>query len=510
MGASGSLGVVMISQHSSPAAGSSLMRLMRLLLLLRQAWAAVAVATPSDLRQKAPGALCTHTFVLPEVVTCGRAGDAGTDPGWLGRDTLPFPQETPVVRALQRLERAVEENTHALQELESRTAGRAREEVLQVQQRAVQNCTTAIVELGSRLLGQNAQQAAKVAALQHQVSSHASRLQERLLENSLVTQQVGRALGQQAHELDRLQRRNGELDAAAATLERRREERLAGAHQERRRVRGLLSGQGTRLAELARRLDETGAGHGRLLRQHAQLERGVRVAQALLLLLLRSGGNEPRAGDCGEILRSGGTVSGVYTIRVANASRPVKVYCDMDTSGGGWTVIQRRQDGSVDFHRSWQEYKLGFGLPSGEHWLGNELIHQLSSNKPSQLRIMLWDWEGHSAYAHYSDFQLAGERQNYRLLVKGYSGTAGKHSSLAQGGIDFSTRDADNDNCPCRCAQMSTGGWWFDACGPSNLNGLHYTSGRRSRRLNGIKWHYWRGGSYSLSRTSMMIRPIDY
>ncbi|CAN0026344.1 unnamed protein product [Lampetra fluviatilis] len=502
----------MASQHSSPAPGSSLMLLMRLLLLLRQAWAAVVVATPSDLRQKAPGALCTHTFVLPEVVPCVR------DLAWLGRDALRLTQETPVARALQRLERAVEENTHALQELESRTAGRAREEVLQVQQRAVQNCTTAIVELGSRLLGQNVQQAAKVAALQHQVSSHASRLQERLFENSLVTQQVERALGQQAHELDRLQRRNSELDAAAATLERRREGRLAGAHQERRRLQGLLSGQGARLAELARRLDEAGAGHGRLLRQHAQLELLQHNSdnqcncngRAYLILKTQQQCNELRAGDCGEILRSGGTVSGVYTIRVANASRPVKVYCDMDTSGGGWTVIQRRQDGSVDFHRSWQEYKLGFGLPSGEHWLGNELIHQLSSNKRSQLRIILWDWEGHSAYAHYSDFQLAGERQNYRLLVKGYSGTAGKHSSLVEGGIDFSTRDADNDNCPCRCAQMSTGGWWFDACGPSNLNGLHYTSGRRSQRLNGIKWHYWRGGSYSLSRTSMMIRPIDY
>ena len=59
----------------------------------------------------------------------------------------------------------------------------------------------------------------------------------------------------------------------------------------------------------------------------------------------------------------------------------------MTTDGGGWIVIQKRFDGSVDFNRNWNDYKNGFGDVNGEYWLGNEFVHQYTEKDQSEMKI---------------------------------------------------------------------------------------------------------------------------
>ena len=55
--------------------------------------------------------------------------------------------------------------------------------------------------------------------------------------------------------------------------------------------------------------------------------------------------------DCYDVLLQGHNENGVYSLQINNATSSVDVFCDMETDGEGWTVLLKRQDGSVDFYR---------------------------------------------------------------------------------------------------------------------------------------------------------------
>lgn len=61
------------------------------------------------------------------------------------------------------------------------------------------------------------------------------------------------------------------------------------------------------------------------------------------------------------------------------------------------------------------------------------------------------------------------------------------------------------------CAHFHKGGWWYNACGQSNLNGVWYSGGvYRSKFQDGIFWADYGGGFYSMKSVRIMIRPIDW
>ncbi|XP_025102458.1 ficolin-1-like [Pomacea canaliculata] len=113
-------------------------------------------------------------------------------------------------------------------------------------------------------------------------------------------------------------------------------------------------------------------------------------------------------------------------------------------------VFQRRRDGSVDFYRSWTQYEAGFGDVTGEFWLADDT---------------LWDLSGAS----------------------------------------FSTYDRDNDNYPVNCAALYHGAWWYNECSNSNLNGRYIADG--ADVTDGINWYYaYYDRSFTFSE--MKVKPL--
>ena len=129
----------------------------------------------------------------------------------------------------------------------------------------------------------------------------------------------------------------------------------------------------------------------------------------------------PLAKNCAALHKSDNKTSGVYKIS-PDDEQAFAVFCDQNTEEGGWTVFQKRLDGSVDFNRNWTDYKQGFGNLSGEFWLGLDIIRRLTNQTNNTLRVELEDFEGNTAYAEYDTFAVADEADRYRLSVGGYTG----------------------------------------------------------------------------------------
>nr|KAF6378074.1 ficolin 3 [Myotis myotis] len=207
---------------------------------------------------------------------------------------------------------------------------------------------------------------------------------------------------------------------------------------------------------------------------------------------------------CQELLSRGATLSGWYHLCLPEG-RALLVFCDMDTLGGGWLVFQRRQDGSVDFFRSWSSYKAGFGNQESEFWLGNENLHQLTLQGTWELRVELEDFDGNRTFAHYGSFRLLGESDHYQLVLgKFLEGTAGDSLSFHHG-KRFSTYDADHDTTEGNCAVTVHGAWWYEACYHSNLNGPYAMSPTTAHKY-GIDWASGLGVGHPYRRVRLMLR----
>lgn len=63
--------------------------------------------------------------------------------------------------------------------------------------------------------------------------------------------------------------------------------------------------------------------------------------------------------DCYKVRQAGHSTSGMYLLKPDGSDRLIQAWCEHGLDNGGWTVLQRRRDGSVNFFRNWENYKVG-------------------------------------------------------------------------------------------------------------------------------------------------------
>ena len=172
--------------------------------------------------------------------------------------------------------------------------------------------------------------------------------------------------------------------------------------------------------------------------------------------------------------------------------------------GGGWTVIQRRQDGTVDFQRNWNDYSNGFGHLETEFWFGNQNIHDLTkpSEAPKKATLLInMKLRGKTipVYAKYSSFNIGDAASKYVLEISGFSGNASNTNMAYHNKMKFSTFDQDSSN---NCASNAKSGWWFNGCYRVHLNGPYNIPGYSDNMM----WNWDSNPKEYLSFVEMKIR----
>ena len=193
------------------------------------------------------------------------------------------------------------------------------------------------------------------------------------------------------------------------------------------------------------------------------------------------GGNPPQKSefyssemtDCLDWYDVGARETGIYTIVISGIFSK-RVRCNMDVDGGGWLVFQYRHNGTVDFLRNWEDYKHGFGSLESEFWLGNDLLHHLTTTSDHEAYIQGQRFSGEFRFAKYPTFEIGNEAQKYQLRISGSTGVVGSLNNNAL----FSTLDNDNDNWTGDCSSYGTGtgGFWFTSCGGFQPNAYYYNT----------------------------------
>uniref|UniRef100_A0A0K8R6Z4 Putative ficolin/ixoderin n=1 Tax=Ixodes ricinus TaxID=34613 RepID=A0A0K8R6Z4_IXORI len=230
--------------------------------------------------------------------------------------------------------------------------------------------------------------------------------------------------------------------------------------------------------------------------------------------------NKPgnRTVSCVQLKRQGNDEDRDYYIK---PHTEFYVRCDMNTNGGGWTVIQRRSWAELEgngFEKSQKDYKEGFHGGASSYWIGNDNIYALTNHPSSEqvLRVELTTEKEEKIIAQYGIFKVGPENDGYRLTIGNYWSPNGtEYDGLAfHNQTRFSVAKESDGVDPCS-GSLRTGGWWFPpfGCLFSNLNGRKLTGDVPKNNMGfGITWYKTGHASsyqYVYKSVEMKVRDVD-
>ncbi|XP_033110187.1 uncharacterized protein LOC117111384, partial [Anneissia japonica] len=184
---------------------------------------------------------------------------------------------------------------------------------------------------------------------------------------------------------------------------------------------------------------------------------------------------KPYFTDCSQIPKGlPRSKSGIYALTTGKET--FLAMCEIDDNEG-WTVLQRRQNSTFNFNRTWAEYQRGFGHLRGDFWFGLDFMHKLTSGGHFHLRMKVTTKSGDVFSATYASFRILQESKHYELRLGKIINDDGGPVISNEIKTSFSTYDRDNTEHKSNCALKDGGGWWFRTCSYSCfINGLYSSS----------------------------------
>ncbi|XP_071795628.1 uncharacterized protein [Asterias amurensis] len=200
--------------------------------------------------------------------------------------------------------------------------------------------------------------------------------------------------------------------------------------------------------------------------------------------------------DCQALLDAGYKEDGIYTIHPFQNDKGIKVFCDM-THHTGWIVFQRRVNGSVNFNRSWAEYKKGFGSMDCEFWLGNEILHNLTDAERNwTIRLDLTNEENITGHLLKPQFHVGPDNYTMFLEHSEIPPTVGRYcghklgmedGSIPDDGITASSQYSEHDErFPPSNARLNLNGCWRPAKEQFDDSWLQIYMGKEPVHIEGV------------------------